>query len=90
MDLSILLLVKKFIVRDDLPLILVTEDGLTAETGLRITILHWNWNVIHLLGEPLGEYHKIETIKTLNIYFSAYQAIIRTYMKLFQNEITKL
>ena len=28
----------------------------------------------YLLGEPLGEYHKIETVKTLNIYISAYQA----------------
>ena len=26
--------------------------------------------------------HKIETIKTLNIYISAYKAIIRSYMKL--------
>ena len=35
-----------------------------------------------LLGEPLGEYHKIKTIKTPNIYISAYQATIRSYMKL--------
>ena len=34
-----------------------------------------------LLGEPLGKNHKIETIKTLNIYISSYQAIIRSYMK---------
>ena len=31
---------------------------------------------LYLLGEPLGENHKIETIKTHNIYISAYQAII--------------
>ena len=30
-----------------------------------------------LLGEPLGKYHKIEALKRLNIYISAYQAIIR-------------
>ena len=34
-----------------------------------------------LLGELLGEYHKIETITTLNMYISAYQDIIRSYMK---------
>ena len=26
----------------------------------------------YLLGELLGEYHKIETVKTLNLYISAY------------------
>ena len=36
----------------------------------------------NVLGEPLGEYRKIETLKRLNIYISAYQAIIRSYMKL--------
>ena len=35
-----------------------------------------------LLGELLGEYHKIETVKTFNINISAYQAIIRSSMKL--------
>ena len=35
----------------------------------------------YLLGEFLGKYRKIETIKTLNIYISANQAIIRSYMK---------
>ena len=34
----------------------------------------------YLLGEPQGEYYKIETIKTLHIYISAYQHIIRSYM----------
>ena len=33
----------------------------------------------YLLGELLGEYHKIETIKTLNIYISTYGAIIRLF-----------
>ena len=37
----------------------------------------------YLLGEPLVEYHKIKTIKTLNIYILAYRAIIRSYMKQF-------
>ena len=32
----------------------------------------------NFLGEPLGEYHKLETLKTLNIYILAYQAIIRS------------
>ena len=36
----------------------------------------------YLLGEPLGKYHKIESIKTLNIYISAYKAIITSYMQL--------
>ena len=36
----------------------------------------------NLLGEPLGQYQKIETIKTLNIYISTYLPIIRSYMKL--------
>ena len=36
---------------------------------------------LYLLGEPLGKYHKIETLKRLNIYISAYQAIIRSSMK---------
>ena len=38
----------------------------------------------YLLGEPLGKYHKIGTIKTLNIYISAYQANTRSYMKLLK------
>ena len=35
----------------------------------------------YLLGEPLRKYHKIGTIKRLNIYIyiSTYQAIIRSY-----------
>ena len=32
----------------------------------------------YLLGEPLGEYRDIETIKTLNIYISAYQELHET------------
>ena len=36
----------------------------------------------YLVGELLGEYHKIESIKTHNIYISTYQAIIRSYTKL--------
>ena len=35
----------------------------------------------NLLGEILVIY-KIETIKTLNIYISAFQAIVRSYMEL--------
>ena len=35
---------------------------------------------LSLLGEVLGAYHKIETIKTLNIYISVHQAIIRSYV----------
>ena len=31
----------------------------------------------YLSGEPLGGYYKIETIKTLNMHISAYQAIIK-------------
>ena len=42
----------------------------------------------HLLGEPLGEYHKIESIKTINIYISAYQAILSSYMKLRNTEVS--
>ena len=38
------------------------------------------WYMINLLGEPLGMYHKIETLKILNIYISACQAIIRSFM----------
>ena len=34
--------------------------------------------MLYLLGEPLGKYHKIETLNNLNIYISAYQAIIRS------------
>ena len=35
----------------------------------------------YLIGEPLGEYHKIETMKkTLNIYISAYQTIISLHV----------
>ena len=41
----------------------------------------------YLLGAPLGKYHKIETLKRLNIYISAYQAIIRSYMKLRNTEL---
>ena len=37
---------------------------------------------LYLLGEYLGNYQKIETLKGLNIYISAYQAINRSYMKL--------
>ena len=33
---------------------------------------------LHLLGELLGECHKIETIQTLNIYIPAYQDITRS------------
>ena len=40
----------------------------------------------YLLGELLGEYHKNETIKTLNIYISAHLAIFRSYMKLRNTE----
>ena len=36
----------------------------------------------YLLGEPLGKNYKIETLKRLNIYILAYQAIIRSCMKL--------
>ena len=36
----------------------------------------------YLLGGPLGEDQKIETLKRLNKYISAYQTIIRSYMKL--------
>ena len=35
----------------------------------------------YLLVGPLSKYHKIETIKTLIMYISAYQDIIRSYMK---------
>ena len=34
----------------------------------------------YLLGDPLGKYHKTETIKNTQ-YISAYQAITRSYMK---------
>ena len=40
----------------------------------------------YVLGEPLGKYHKFETITTLNIYISAYQAIITSYMKMRNTE----
>ena len=43
-------------------------------------------HVSFLLGEPLGKYQKIETLKILNIYILAYQAIIRNYMKLRNSE----
>ena len=38
------------------------------------------YTFIFVLGEPnlLGEYHKIETIKPLNIYISAYQELHET------------
>ena len=37
---------------------------------------------IYLIGKLLGEYHKNKTVKSINIYISAYQAILRSYMKL--------
>ena len=36
----------------------------------------------YIIEEPLGKSHKIETIKRLNRYILAYQAIIRSYIKL--------
>ena len=39
----------------------------------------WETLLDCLLGEPLGNYHKIDSIKPLNIYISAYQAIIRSH-----------
>ena len=44
----------------------------------------------YLLEEPLGEYHKLETLKIRNIYISAYQAIIGNYMTLRNTEFLRV
>ena len=44
---------------------------------------------MYLLGELLGEYHKIETLKSLNIYISAYSVrLIGHHHELHETEVS--
>ena len=57
------------------------ESIIVLEKPLKEKYTNWSSQNNYLIGELLGEYHKVETIRTLNIYISAYQAIIASFTK---------